>query len=64
MDDKSQRGEPDRTRINLQEEYEVRYWADKFGVSKDTLVRAVETVGSSPVSVEVFLKKKEVTFGD
>ena len=33
-DDRTNRGPQDRSRINLGEDYEVRYWTDKFGVSK------------------------------
>jgi hypothetical protein len=29
-DDKTNRGPQDRTRINLSEDYEVRYWTKKF----------------------------------
>jgi hypothetical protein len=36
-DDLTNRGRPDRDRINLNEEYEVRDWAKKFGVSEDEL---------------------------
>jgi hypothetical protein len=45
-DDKSQTGNPDRQRISLSEDYEVRDWAKKFGVSRDRLRQAVEKVGN------------------
>jgi hypothetical protein len=45
-DDKSETGNPDRQRISLSEDYEVRDWADKFGVSEDRLRKAVEKVGN------------------
>jgi Protein of unknown function (DUF3606) len=32
-DDLSKRGSQDRSRINIHEDYEVRYWSTKFGVS-------------------------------
>lgn len=44
-DDKSKRGGQDRTRISLDEEYEVQHWAKKFGVSRQELERAVKKVG-------------------
>ena len=44
-DDKSQRGTPDRSRINVHEDYELRYWAEKFAVSKEALKEAVKTAG-------------------
>jgi hypothetical protein len=37
LDDKSKRGPQDRARINVDEDYERRYWAKKLGVSQDQL---------------------------
>ena len=34
-DDKSKPGGQDRKRINLGEDYEVRDWAEKFGVKRE-----------------------------
>ena len=45
-DDKTNTGNPDRQRISLSEDYEVRDWAEKFGVSEDRLRKAVEKVGN------------------
>lgn len=44
-DDKSKKGPADRERINVHEDYELRYWTDHFGVSADRLRAAVEKVG-------------------
>lgn len=44
-DDKSKTGQADRARINLSEDYEVRDWATKFGVTEEALRRAAERVG-------------------
>jgi hypothetical protein len=44
-DDPSKRRGSDRQRINVHEDYELRYWSEKFGVSRDELRRAVEQVG-------------------
>ncbi|WP_316807821.1 DUF3606 domain-containing protein [Pedobacter agri] len=57
MDDKTKTGGADRSKININESYEVDYWANKFGVSKDKLKAAVQTVGTSVAEVEEFLKK-------
>jgi Protein of unknown function (DUF3606) len=38
-DDPTKRGRPDRDRIDIDEEYEVRYWTEKFGVSRVKNVR-------------------------
>jgi len=55
-DDKSKAGGQDRTRINVHEEYELRDWSKKFGVSPEELKRAVNAVGTSADAVEAHLK--------
>lgn len=57
MDDKQKTGSADRTRININEGYELDYWSAKFGVSKEKLKAAVDTVGTSASAVEDYLKK-------
>ncbi len=56
-DDKTKRGPQDRNRINLSEDYEVRYWSEKFGVSADQLRAAVQKVGNSPEAVQKELRQ-------
>lgn len=36
-DDKTARAPQDSSRIAMQEDYEVRYWTNKFGVSRERL---------------------------
>jgi Protein of unknown function (DUF3606) len=55
-DDLSKRGVQDRTRINIHEDHEIRYWTQKFGVSHDQLKAAVQKVGPSAAAVEKELK--------
>ncbi|RZL33101.1 MAG: DUF3606 domain-containing protein [Rubrivivax sp.] len=55
-DDKSQSGGQDRSRISLGEDYEVRDWARKFGVTPEQLKAAVQAVGSNAAAVEAHLK--------
>jgi hypothetical protein len=50
-DDLSNRGPRDCSRINLIEPYEVQYWADKFGISKERLSEVVRKVGHSAEAV-------------
>ena len=50
-DDPKNRGEPDRSLINMNEDYEVQYWTRKFGVTREELQRAVEAVGNSAEAV-------------
>jgi len=56
-DDKTKTGGPDRLRINPGEDYEVRDWARKFGVSEERLRAAVRKVGPMAADVERELKK-------
>jgi hypothetical protein len=58
-DDRNKRGPRDSSRINLGEDYELRYWSEKFGVSKEDLVYAVQRVGSMARDVEAELKNNE-----
>lgn len=55
-DDKTQTGGQDRKRINLGEDYEVRDWARKFGITSDQLKAAVQAVGNDAQAVEAYLK--------
>jgi hypothetical protein len=38
-------GRLDDSRINIEKDYEVRYWCEKLGVSADRLKSAVAQVG-------------------
>ena len=44
-DDRTIRGPADRARINIHEDYEVKYWTHKFGVTAAQLQAAVRAVG-------------------
>ena len=44
-DDSTKRGPRDRTCIDLDEEYEVRYWMQQLGVTEEELRHAVHTAG-------------------
>ena len=55
-DDKSKSGGQDRKRINLSQDYEVRDWSKKFGVTPDELKAAVRAVGENAGEVEKHLK--------
>ena len=58
-DDKLKRGGQDRQRINIHEAYELRDWAEKFGVSQEQLKDAVARVGDRADEVERFLKSAD-----
>lgn len=55
-DNKTLRGPQDSSRIAMGEDYEVEYWTDKFGVSREALQKAVDVVGNSASAVEAHLK--------
>jgi len=57
MDSTKNVGSPDRDRINVNEDYELQYWSEKFGVSRDRLKEAVEAVGTSVEAVQKYLNK-------
>ncbi|URK95997.1 DUF3606 domain-containing protein [Pseudomonas sp. BYT-1] len=56
-DDLSNRGPHDRSRINIEESWEVRYWSQKFGVTEQQLKDAVRAVGQSAEAVQKQLGK-------
>ena len=54
-DNKNDVGSPDRDRIAMSEDHEVRYWTEALGVSKERLQEAVDAVGSSAAKVRQHL---------
>ena len=44
-DDLKQTGRQDDERINVEQEHEVGYWAEKLGVSRARLRQAVQAAG-------------------
>ena len=59
-DDLIKRARQDRSQINMQESYEVRYWTRHLGVTEEQLVAAVEKVGNSALSVRKELGIKNI----
>jgi hypothetical protein len=57
-DDKSNRGSPDRDRIDLSDADEVRNWTQALGVSKEELESAVRAAGNSAARVREHLGKR------
>ncbi|MEO7337330.1 MAG: DUF3606 domain-containing protein [Caldimonas sp.] len=55
-DDRTKASGQDRTRINVNEDYEVRDWSKKFGVTGEQLKAAVKAVGDKASAVEAHLK--------
>ena len=56
-DDTTLKGKQDSARINLSEEYEVRYWTETLGVSPAELAELVRKHGNSAAAVRQALGK-------
>jgi hypothetical protein len=50
-DDVLKRGQPDRSHINMHEDYEVKYWSKHLGVTREELQRLVDKVGNGASAV-------------
>ena len=48
----------DRTRVSLNQDWEVAYWTKHFNVSKERLGEAKQAVGSSADAVARFFEKQ------
>lgn len=57
-DDRAKRGPQDRSRVNTSEDYELRYWSEKWGVSPEQVKAAVAKVGNSADAVARQLGKQ------
>ena len=47
----TRRDTPDRSKINMHERWEVKYWARELGVSQAELQKVVDKVGNSAAAV-------------
>ena len=55
-DNKDLRSGRDRDRVAGNQEYEIRYMAEKLGVSNEEVIRAIEQVGNDRQKVEEHLR--------
>ena len=51
MDSLTKREQPDRSKINMHQPHEVKYWTRALGVTKEDLQKAVDKVGNSAATV-------------
>jgi hypothetical protein len=56
-DDRNQVGAADRSRVNVNQEHELRYWTARFGCTADQLREVVARVGQSVSAVEAELSR-------
>lgn len=51
MDNLKNKGQPDRSKINMHEEHELRYWTKHLNVTREELQYIVDKVGNSAAAV-------------
>lgn len=56
-DDLTKRRPQDATKINVHEDWELKYWCKEFGVTPEKLKQAVKTVGTGVNAVRKYLGK-------
>jgi hypothetical protein len=57
-DDLKNRGPADRSRVNVKEPSEVKYWRKQFGCTEQQLRQAIAAAGDSAAKVSQYLKRK------
>jgi hypothetical protein len=50
-DNLTAREQPDRSKINMSQDHEVRYWTKHLNISKEELRKAIDKVGNSAAAV-------------
>jgi hypothetical protein len=56
-DNRTKKSQQDRNRIDVHEDYELRYWTKELGVTPDELKSAVQKVGPNTKAVREHLCK-------
>jgi hypothetical protein len=51
MDDLKNKGQPDRSKINMHEPHEVKYWTHQLGIDRTKLQAVIDKVGNSAAAV-------------
>jgi hypothetical protein len=50
-DNLTAREQPDRSKINMKQNHDVRYWTKHLNISKEELRKAIDKVGNSAAAV-------------
>nr|WP_202882077.1 DUF3606 domain-containing protein [Methylobacterium mesophilicum] len=58
MDNLRRREPEDKSKINVHEDWELEYWARRFGVTKERIKDAVRQVGVQTKDVAEFLGQR------
>lgn len=53
----TRRAQPDRNKINMSEDYEVKYWTHELGITRTRLQQVVDKVGNSAAAVRKELSR-------
>ena len=51
LDDLKKKGQQDRSKINMHEDHEVKYWTRELGIEKTQLQMLVDKVGNAAAAV-------------
>jgi Protein of unknown function (DUF3606) len=51
MERPTKREQPDRSKINLDQTHQLKYWSHALGASKQEICAAIEKVGNSATAV-------------
>ena len=51
MDNLTKKDRRDRSKINMHEDFEVKYWTHALGISREKLQEVVDKVGNSAAAV-------------
>jgi hypothetical protein len=51
MDNLTKKDQGDRSKINMHEDYEVKYWTKELGITRERLREVVDKVGNSAAAV-------------
>lgn len=60
-DDRERRGPQDHHRINVNEDFEVRWWTNELGITGAELRAAVAAVGVMAIDVREYLARKRIS---
>ena len=63
VDDKTKRAPQDAKLTSLTEDYEIEYWTEALGVTRERLAEAVKAVGHSAERVRTYLAEDAVAPG-
>jgi hypothetical protein len=58
-DNLKRRGPEDPNKINVNQDWEIKYWCEELNVSRAKLIRAVEKVGPMVKDVKAYLARMQ-----